>query len=143
MQQQLMSPCGVTTTYTELIIAGGPLMNTYGTMGCPHGLNDASMWHGGVPSPVAGRCSRQCGALGSSSSAWGCLAHFIGVFECTMEPGGWIKPPCITRYTPTMNHHAHGGGGGPPALGRHAGGPCRCNCAGTCKQQSDGLIHHI
>ena len=62
---------------------------------------------------------------------------------CTVTSKGRIKPTCIDRDTPTMHHHAHSGENAPPAPSRDARGSCRRNCADTCKQQSNGLTHHI
>ena len=52
--------------------------------------------------------------------------------------------PWVVRIIGRAVHHQHlEAKAAPCAPSRDARGSCRWNCAGTCKQQSDGLKHHI
>ena len=74
---------------------------------------------------------------------WRWLPHIEAVTLIIMSYGGSDKPPFVARGILAVHHQHLEAKAAPCAPSRDARGSCRWNCAGTCKQQSNGLTHHI
>ena len=87
--------------------------------------------------------ARQCKFLAPWLFFWRCSPDMEADTSVIMAYGGSDKPPFVARDILAVHHQHLEAKAAPCAPSRYARGSCRCNCAGTCKQQSNGLIYHI
>ena len=74
---------------------------------------------------------------------WRCSPDIEAATSIIIAYGGSNTPPFVARDILAVHHQHLEAKAAPCVPSRDARGSCRWNCAGTCKQQSNGLTHHI
>ena len=74
---------------------------------------------------------------------WRCSPDMEAATSVIMSCGVSDKPQFVAEDIVAVQHEHLEVEAAPCAPSRDARGSCRWNCADTCKQQSNGLTHHI
>ena len=98
---------------------------------------------GGCLSVQQAEAAKQCKFLASMLFVWRCSPDMEAATSIIIVYGGSDTPPFVARDTLAVHHQHLKAEAAPCAPSRDARGFCRCNCAGTYKQQSNGITHDI
>ena len=98
---------------------------------------------GGCLSGRQAETARQCKFLASLLFVWRCSPDIEAATAVNVAYLGSDKPPFIARDILAVHHQHLEAKAALCAPSRYARGSCRWNCAGTCKQQSNGPTHRI
>ena len=87
--------------------------------------------------------AEQCKFLASMLFVWRYFPDMGAATSIIIVYGGSDTPPFVARDILAVHHQHLEAKAAPCAPSRDARGFCRCNCPGTCNQQSNGLPHHV